>query len=60
MRLTVRLLGLELLSVEASTEDEVAEEGAELAGGTTSAYPLGFTLSPGDQRWEHGAGAGEV
>lgn len=56
MRLTIRVLGLEFLSIEASTDEDAAEEteGGELAGGTTSAYPLGFCASPGDQRWEKG------
>jgi hypothetical protein len=54
------VLGLELLAIEASTEDAEAGEGEELAGGTTSAYPLGFSASPGDQRWESGAGGGEL
>lgn len=59
MRLSVRVFGLELLTIEASTEDvEEATEGAELAGGATTAYPLGFTASPGDQRWETGVELG--
>lgn len=33
MRLSIRFLGLELLTIEAST-DEADVEGAELAGGT--------------------------
>lgn len=59
MNLTVRVLGLELFSLDISTED-AAEDGAELAGGATTSYPLGFTASPGDQRWESGAGGGEL
>lgn len=60
MRFSVRVFGLELLTIEASTEDaEEATEGTELAGGTTVAYPLGFTASPGDQRWEAGVDLGE-
>lgn len=55
MRFAVRMLGLELLSIEASTEDATEEtEGEELAGGTTSAYPVGFSASAGDQAWEAG------
>lgn len=54
MRFAVRVLGLELLTIEASTEDAEITEGEELAGGTTSAYPIGFTASAGDQRWEKG------
>lgn len=59
MNLTVRVLGLELFALEITT-DGAPSEGAELAGGTTTAYPLGFTASPGDQRWESGAGGGEL
>lgn len=51
MRLTIRFLGLELFTLEASTDD-TPDDGAELAGGTTSAMPMGFTPTPGDQRWE--------
>lgn len=54
MRFSLRVFGLELLTVEATTEDAEETEGGELAGGTTSAYPLGFCASPGDQRWEKG------
>ena len=55
MRLTVRVLGLDLLDVEISTDDaESASPNADLSGGTTSSYPIGFTPSPGDQRWEKG------
>ncbi len=50
----MRVLGLELLALEITTDAEEATRGAELAGGTTTAYPLGFTASPGDQRWETG------
>ena len=53
MRLTVRLFGLDLLDVELSTETP-AEDDVErdLSGGTTASMPMGFTASPGDQRWE--------
>lgn len=57
VRLTIRFLGLELLSVEAST-DEPAEDGGELAGGTLGSMPMGFSASYGDQRWERGADLG--
>ena len=61
MRFSIRVLGLELLTIEASTDDGApAVDGEELAGGTTSAYPIGFCASPGDQRWESGAGGGEL
>lgn len=58
MNLTVRVLGLDLFTLEVSTDE--AAEGGELAGGTTVAYPLGFSASPGDQRWESGAGGWEL
>ena len=62
MRLVIRVLGLTLIDVEASTEDVLteAEEGAELAGGCLSTNVIGFTPSAGDQRWETGAGGGEL
>lgn len=53
MRLSIRAFGLELLTIEASTEDEAAE-GEELAGGATVSAPVGFCVSPTDQRWEKG------
>jgi hypothetical protein len=55
VRLSIRVLGLDLLDVELSTDD--AAEGdaeADLSGGTTYSTPVGFTPSPGDQRWERG------
>lgn len=58
MLLTIRVLGLELLSIEASTGEAEAE--CSLDGGTTSATGVSFLPSPGDQRWEPGAGAGEL
>jgi hypothetical protein len=51
MRLVIRLLGTEVFAVETGPE-AAAEDGAELAGGTTSSYPVGFTPAYGDQRWE--------
>ena len=56
MRLTIRLLGLELLSVEASTDEDQCEDdkARDLSGGTIAATPVGFTNSWGDQRWEQG------
>ena len=53
----MRVLGLELLHVEASTEDEVDEDMDD--SGTTASTPVGFTPQPGDQRWERGAEIGE-
>ena len=49
MRLALTLLGLDLLTIEISTD----EAGSEDAGEATS-YPVGFTASHGDQRWEQG------
>lgn len=55
MRVTVRVLGLELLSIEASTDDaESPSPDSDLSGGTTYSTPIGFTPSPGDQRYETG------
>ena len=52
MRLTIRLLGTEILHICTDWTCETAEaEGGELAGGTTLATVVGFTASPGDQRW---------
>lgn len=48
MRLTVRVLGLELLSIDASTEDEAPDDTArDLSGGTLASTPVGFSA-----RWE--------
>jgi hypothetical protein len=54
MRLSIRVLGLDLLDVEVSTDDAETEDDSDLSDGTTSSYPIGFTHSPGDQRWERG------
>lgn len=56
MRLTVRVLGLDLLDVELSTDTDQGDDDTarDLSGGTSSSYPIGFTPSPGDQRWERG------
>jgi hypothetical protein len=58
VRLSIRLFGLDLLDVEVSTdspspepEDDTARD---LSGGTAYSTPIGFTPSPGDQRWERG------
>lgn len=48
MRFTVRAFGLEIFSLDASTEDEVAEADDS---GVTASTVVGFTASPGDQRW---------
>lgn len=49
MRFTVRLFGLTVLDVEASTED--AEE---YDAGSVTTYPVGFVASAGDCAWEAG------
>lgn len=51
MHLTLRLLGFEVLSVEYATDDEYAEGGCSLDGGTTAAYPIGFAPSE-PQPWD--------
>lgn len=48
MRLAIRLLGLDLLTVEVSTDE------ADEQAGECTTYPVGFAPSPGDQRWERG------
>ena len=50
MILTVRLLGVEVLHVEL-TDERPAELPADGPGDVVS-QPVGFTASPGDQRWE--------
>lgn len=48
MRFTLRLLGFEVLDL--SLGDDVAEdEGCSLDGGTTAAYPIGFTMRAGEE-----------
>ena len=56
MRLTIRVLGLELLTIEASTDDEGVEgvEGEELAGGTCASYPVGFARDAAGVEWQAG------
>jgi hypothetical protein len=58
VNLTLRLFGLEILHIEASTEPEPDHEDdtqRDLSGGTTAATPMGFAPSYPDQRWESGA-----
>ena len=55
MSITVRFLGLELFHVEMST-DAADNDGP----GDCTTTLFGFTASPGDQRWETGAGGGEL
>lgn len=60
MRLTIVLLGHTFdLSLEPTTAE--TEEASSLDGGTTAAYPVGFTGPYPDQRWQQGTdhGAGE-
>lgn len=49
MRLSVRMLGLEVLTIEASTDDDQPN-----GPGDCTTTPIGFAPSPGDQRWEKG------
>lgn len=51
MRLTVRCLGLDLLDIEINTDSPSPEP--DCLGDVTS-YPVGFTVSHGDMRWEEG------
>ena len=51
MRLVVRVLGLTVIDVEASTEDTNAEE---YDSGVTASTAIGFSASAGDQAWEPG------
>jgi hypothetical protein len=53
MRITLRLLGLEVLDVWLSTDPEPDDDAArDLSGGTLSSQPVGFTA-----RWELPDGA---
>lgn len=58
--LSIHILGLELLCITLTADDAAEEEATELAGGTTSSTPMGFVPSWPDQRWELGAGQGDV
>ena len=54
-RLVVRVLGLDLLDIDLSTDSpspEPDDTARDLSGGTTCTNIVGFTASPGDQRWE--------
>jgi hypothetical protein len=50
VRLTLRLLGTEIFHISTDRDDE--PDGASLDGGTTSAYPMGFT-PPQPPPYEH-------
>lgn len=53
MRLTLRLLGVEVLHITTDPlEPDYEDDGDALNGGTTPSYPVGFTPTPGDQRLE--------
>jgi hypothetical protein len=56
VRLSIRFLGLDFLTIEASTDEDMPAEDVDrdLSGGTTAAMPMGFTPSWGDQAWESG------
>lgn len=49
MSITIRVLGLELLHIEISTDSD------EQGPGDCTTTPVGFAPSPGDQRWDRGA-----
>ena len=51
MRLNITLLGLDLLSVELTTDSD-GDNGTDPGDCTT--YPIGFTANAGDQAWESG------
>lgn len=51
MRLAVTLLGLDLLTIDLTTGD--GDNGSD--PGDCTSFPIGFTASPGDQRWERSA-----
>lgn len=48
MRLVVRLLGAEVFAIETESPSPDSDRG------DSTSYPIGFTRSEGDQRWERG------
>lgn len=58
MRFILHVLGLEVLDIEIST-DPVEEDDTDRRVGEVTSFPVGFTPSPGDQRWEKCADYGE-
>lgn len=53
--LSIRVLGLELLQVEANTgPDDDGKPGQSLDGGTTGSTPVGYSPPPRDPRWQPG------
>jgi hypothetical protein len=51
MRLAITLFGLDLLTVDIASADG---DNSTDPGDCTS-FPVGFTATPGDQRWERSA-----
>lgn len=60
MRVTLRLLGLEIIDLNLTTDsdDNEAEETEDRVADHVGTL-IGFTPSPGDQRWEPCADFGE-
>jgi hypothetical protein len=52
VRLAITVLGLDLFAIDITTD---APSPAPDGPGDCTTMPLGFTASPGDQRWEAGA-----
>jgi hypothetical protein len=55
LRFTLRILGLDIIDAELSTEApsvEPEDPERDLSGGTLTSTPIGFTAQPRDQRWE--------
>ncbi len=50
MKLTVRVLGVTVLTIERADDPEPESPGPDRRDCTTS--PVGFTPQPRDQRWE--------
>lgn len=50
VRLTIRVLGCEVLHIDTDRDDRQSQPDR----GDCTTYPIGFTPSPGDQRWERG------
>lgn len=48
MRLVIRLLGAEVFAIETESATPDSDRG------DATAFPVGFTRSEGDQRWERG------
>ena len=50
MRLTVHILGREVLTIDTDRDDQQSQPDR----GDCTTMPIGFAPSPGDQRWERG------